>query len=63
MPITNPPENFAIVDSSEWEFVAIEPSGADAKQWLTVPGGGKALFKPNRPRESGEQGEDSMLDA
>lgn len=52
-------DSFAVVDASRWAIAELEPAGSDEKVWLTEPGRtGKALFKPNRPHEATEQGED-----
>ncbi|HEY3608330.1 MAG TPA: HipA domain-containing protein [Pseudonocardiaceae bacterium] len=49
----------SVVDVSDWAVDEFEPAGSDAKMWLATPDVcSRALFKPNRPHNGHEQGED-----
>ncbi|MFC4783295.1 hypothetical protein ACT8ZV_02395 [Nocardioides sp. MAHUQ-72] len=52
------PEQFEILDVSDWPLESVEPGGSEPNHWLWTPAGGRVLFKPVVARDGRRQGED-----
>lgn len=49
---------FSVLDVTGWRVTSLETAGSDEKVWLVDSASQRALFKPNRAHQGGEQGED-----